>query len=103
MNIIEQLASSLKRRDEVPNQLLAEKIAKDNNQEAITELISLLQHKNKDIQHDAIKVLYEVGERQARLISYHIPVFLDLLKSKNNRMQWGAMAALSAIARYNPQ
>jgi hypothetical protein len=103
MSIIDQLASSLKRRDEVPNQELAEKIAKHNDAEAVKELIDLLQHKSKDIQHDSIKVLYEIGERKPALISGYIHVFLDLLQHKNNRLQWGGMAALESITPENPQ
>jgi hypothetical protein len=103
LNIIEQLASTLKRRDEVPNQELAEKIVHHNDTAAVKELIELLQHKSKDIQHDSIKVLYEIGERKPALISGYIPVFVELLQHKNNRLQWGGMAALASITPENPQ
>ena len=103
MNIIENLATTLKRRDEVPNQLLAEKIAKSGNSSAVNELIELLGHKSKDIQHDAIKVLYEIGERKPGLITRHFKVFLALLKHRNNRLQWGGMTALASLVDENPQ
>lgn len=102
MSIVNQLACSLGRRDEVPNQELAKKIATQSDAGAVTELIGLLNHKNKDIQHDAIKVLYEAGTLNPALISPHIEIFLDLLKSKNNRLQWGAMTAIQAATLENP-
>src|SRR5690349_22821742 len=48
---------------------------------------------------DSIKVLYEIGTEKPALIAKHSQVFTKLLQSKNNRMQWGAMAALDAVAR----
>lgn len=69
MSIINQLASALGRRDEVPNQELAKKIAETNDEAAVQELVENLQHKNKDIQNDCIKVLYEIGELKPGLIS----------------------------------
>lgn len=103
MSVLDQLASSLQRRDEVPNQELAAKIAAANNKAAVQELVDNLQHKNKLVQHDCIKVLYETGERKPALISPFIPVFVALLSHKNNRLQWGGMAALDAIATAKPE
>jgi hypothetical protein len=101
MSILPELAYSLGRRDEVPNQELAAKIAGANNKAAIKELVANLQNKSKDIQHDCIKVLYEIGLLKPALISGYLPVFLSLLQSKNNRMQWGAMAAIDNLATRN--
>ncbi|MDH4058761.1 MAG: adaptin domain-containing protein [Cyclobacteriaceae bacterium] len=103
MNVIEKLASSLNRRDEVPNQELAEKICKRKDKAAIKELVNHLQHKNQSIQNDCIKVLYEIGERKPELIAEFATMFVDLLKHKNNRLQWGAMTALNTIVLENPK
>ena len=102
MNVVSKLASSMNRRDEVPNQELAKEIVKKEDEEAIQELIDLLSDKNKKIQNDCIKVLYEVGEIKPALISSHLNVFLNLLDHKNNRLQWGAMTALNTIASEDP-
>lgn len=102
MAITDQLASSLGRQDETPNIELARQIAARKDTTAVRELITLLHHKSKDIQSDAIKVLYETGERAPELISLHTSAFLDLLESKNNRLVWGAMTALDAIAAADP-
>jgi hypothetical protein len=103
MSIIAQLASSLDRRDEVPNQELAKKIAENNDEGAVQELIENLQHKSAAIQNDCIKVLYEVGERKPVLIAGYAPTFVELLSHKNNRLQWGAMTALYAIVKEYPK
>lgn len=103
MSIESQLASSLGRRDEVPNQELAAKIAAGSDAGAVKELTGLLKHKNKDIQHDAIKVLYEIGALNPALLSPYTDTFLTLLKSKNNRLQWGAMTALQTVTLQNAE
>jgi hypothetical protein len=103
MTIIAKLASSLNRRDEIPNQELAKKVASSNDRKAIKELIDNLSNKSKDIQNDCIKVLYEIGECKPTLVSGYAKEFIALLDSKNNRLQWGAMTALSTITRENPK
>ncbi len=102
MSILPQLATSLNRRDEVPNQELAKQIASKKDKTAILELLEHLNHKNKSIQHDCIKVLYEIGEIDPSLIAEHAKAFIELLDSKNNRLQWGAMIALDLITKENP-
>ena len=103
MSVINKLASSLNRRDEVPNQALAKEIADDNNKKAVQELIDNLSNKSKDIQSDCIKVLYEIGERKPSLIAGFAKNFIELLDNKNNRLQWGAMTAINTIALVNPK
>jgi hypothetical protein len=103
MSIIAKLASSLNRRDEVPNQELAKQIAAKKDKNAVQELIENLSNKSKDIQNDCIKVLYEIGEINPSLISTYYKEFLALLDNKNNRLQWGAMTALSCITLENPK
>ena len=83
-------------KDEHLNISLAEKIVAENNEEGIKELVSGLQEKK--IANDCIKILYELGERKPELIASEVQVFLDLLASKNNRLVWGSMTALSTIA-----
>jgi hypothetical protein len=102
VSILTRLASSLGRRDEVPNQQLAEALASKRDRAAIAELVAALQGANRNIQSDAIKVLYEIGARQPALIAKYCDIFSDLLTHKNNRLAWGAMTALDAIARADP-
>lgn len=103
MSILDKLATSLGRRDEVPNQELAKQIAAEKDIAAVKELIENLKNKNKDIQNDCIKVLYETGEINPTLIAGYVKDFVALLDHKNNRLQWGAMTALNTIAAENPK
>lgn len=103
MSIIPKLSSSLDRRDEVPNQELARQIVQDNDKSAVQELIDNLSSKQKGIANDCIKVLYEIGGKSPALISSYSNEFIAQLKSKNNRLQWGAMAALSTVTLEAPK
>src|SRR5437899_7180882 len=103
MTIIDKLASSLDRRDEVPNQKLAMQIVDRNDEKAVEELVGNLTNKDREIQSDCIKVLYEVGERKPALIAKYAGEFSSLLDSENNRLVWGGMAALDQIALANPK
>ncbi len=103
MSIIPKLASSLDRRDEVPNQELAKQIATKKDKKAVQELVDNLNNKSKDIQNDCIKVLYEIGEINPSLISDYAKEFIALLEHKNNRLQWGAMTAINTITLENPK
>ncbi|MFL6467924.1 MAG: hypothetical protein ACJ72Z_08200 [Pyrinomonadaceae bacterium] len=101
-DIIAQLATSLGRRDEVPNQQLAAKIVGNNEIDGINELVANLENKNKGIRSDCIKVLYEVGYTNPKMIAGHTDAFLKLLDGKDNRLQWGAMIALGCIVKEKP-
>ncbi|MEK7249442.1 MAG: hypothetical protein AAB209_03360 [Bacteroidota bacterium] len=107
MSVIPKLASSLGRREEVPNQQLAEQIASMDDMKAVQELVENLANSNaqkdKNIQSDCIKVLYEIGERKPALISSYAKEFIALLDNKNNRLVWGAMTALDAITLEDPK
>jgi HEAT repeat protein len=103
MSIINKLATSLNRRDEVPNQELAKQIAAAGNKKAVAELIENLSNKNKDIQSDCIKVIYEIGMLKPALVALYVKELLALLTHKNNRMQWGGMIALDTITPENPK
>jgi len=104
MKAIELLASSLGRNDDLPNQQLADEIIKGKKSDWVNELVEHLNHKDKSIQSDCIKVLYEIGERGApELIAPYCTAFVQLLKSKNNRLVWGAMLALDMITPLKPK
>ncbi|GAB5474168.1 MAG: hypothetical protein Mars2KO_22670 [Maribacter sp.] len=102
VNIIANLASSLNRRDEAPNQELAKEIMLSKNKKAVKELVENLSNK-KAIQNDCIKVLYEIGAQEPKLIADYINEFVLQLHSKNNRLQWGAMIALGTITNERPK
>jgi hypothetical protein len=103
MSVLNRIAFFQNRRDEVPNQQLAKELAQTENKEGIKEIAQNLQHKNKNVQSDCLKVLYEIGYLKPDLIADYAPDFLALLQSKNNRMVWGAMIALATIADKKPK
>jgi hypothetical protein len=103
MTIINKLAASLGRRDEVPNQELAKYITDQGDENAVKELVENLNNRDRNIQSDCIKVLYEIGEHQPSLIAEYSEEFVALLDSKNNRLVWGAMTALDMITREKPK
>ena len=103
MSVLDKLASALNRRDEVPNQELARRIVRDRNAAAVKELVENLNHQNKAIQSDCIKVLYEIGGSNPDLIARYYKDFAKHLDSKNNRVVWGAMTALDTITLKEPK
>ena len=98
MSVLEKIAYYQNRRDEVPNKELAKELAETKNLAGIDEIAKNLHHKNKSVSSDCLKVLYEIGYINPDLISEYVDEFLKLLKSKINRMVWGAMIALATIA-----
>jgi hypothetical protein len=102
MSVIDKLAHSLGRRDEVPNQELAQDLATKKDKKGIHEIAENLWNKDKNIQADCIKVLYEVGAIEPKLITNYTDDFVKCLRSKNNRLAWGGMTALAEVAKANP-
>jgi hypothetical protein len=101
MSVLNKLASALERSDEVPNQLLAKEIAASSDKAAVQELVDNLANKNKNIQSDCIKVLYEIGAIKPELIASYVGTFVKLLGNRNNRLVWSSMTALGAVATVN--
>jgi hypothetical protein len=98
MSVLDKLASALERKDERPNVELAEALVAKPDKRAIATLSQALSTGSVAVQNDAIKVLYEIGERAPELVAPHADAFFALLESKNNRNVWGAMSAIDAIA-----
>ena len=103
MSVLCKIAFFQNRRDEVPNQELAKELAETENRLGISEIVQNLRHKNKSVQSDCLKVLYEIGYIKPELIADYVLDFLELLKSKTNRMIWGGMIALATIAENKPK
>ncbi len=102
MSVLERIAYFQNRRDDIPNQELAMELAELEDRAGIKEIAENLQHKNRRVQGNCIKVLYEIGYLKPELIAPYADDFLQLLQSKNNRLVWGSMIALSTIAQVAP-
>jgi len=98
MSILNRIAHFQNRRDEVPNQELARELAKKKDREGIREIAENLWNKDKNVQADCVKVLYEIGYIDPSLIADYAEDYLKLVKSRNNRLVWGGMIALSTVA-----
>lgn len=61
MSSLNPLASALDRNDEVPKQTLAKEIAEAADKAAVRERVTNSSNKDRAIQSDCIKVLYEIG------------------------------------------
>lgn len=95
--MIEKIAYNLGRNDEEPNIALAKELCNTKDFQGINEIANGLKDKKEQIASDCIKVLYEIGERNPELIADYVFDFIQLLKSRNNRLVWGSMTALSKI------
>ncbi|MEQ8155236.1 MAG: hypothetical protein ABRQ25_10190 [Clostridiaceae bacterium] len=91
MSVLNRIACMQDRKDEVPNQELARELVENNNISGVKEIAENLFNKDKNIQSDCIKVLYEVAYIKPEMISQYAGDFIKLLKSRNNRMVWGSM------------
>jgi hypothetical protein len=98
MPVLNRIAHLQNRRDEVPNQELARELAEQKDRAGIRETAENLWNKDRNIQADCIKVLYEIGYIDPSLIADYAEDFLKLLRSRNNRLVWGGMIALSTVA-----
>ena len=103
MSTLDKIAFFQNQRDEVPNQLLAKELAAIKDKQGIREIAENLKNKNKNVRSDCLKVLYEIGYLDPDLIADYGNDFLKLLKGKDNRMVWGAMIGLAAIAGQRPK
>lgn len=101
-HVLDRLASALGRRDEAPNLALAREIAATSDHQAVATLVAGLSTAPSDVQSDALKVLYEAGKIKPALIADYSDVFLSLLNNRNNRLVWGGMEALAAVAAVRP-
>jgi hypothetical protein len=98
MSVLDKIAFHQNRRDELPNQELARELAASKDRSGIQEIARNLWNNEKAIQSDCLKVLYEIGYLDPALIADYAGDFLRLLKSRNNRLVWGGMIALSSVA-----
>lgn len=97
-SVLDRLACRQGRRDEIPNQELALQLIAAEDQQGIQVIAYNLWNKDKAVRADCIKVLYEIGYRKPELVASYWAEYLKLLKSRDNRMIWGAMITLATIA-----
>lgn len=99
---LDRLASASGQKAQQLNIDLAQEIAGNKDSRALAELLAGLQHKNKALRHDCIKTIYETAALAPALVSPAADELIALLEHKDNRLQWGAMTALSAVVSEIP-
>lgn len=103
MTALERIAHFLGRRDEAPNQRLARDLATRKDRRGIREIVQGLSHTHPGVRADCVKVLYEVGYLDPKLVAGYVSDFSHLLSHKDNRLVWGGMTALSTVAGIRPK
>ena len=98
MSVLNRIAHFQNRRDEVPNQELAKLLASKQDKKGIREIADNLWSEDRNVQSNCLKVLYEIGFIKPALVAAYVGDFLKLSQSKNNRLVWGSMIALSTVA-----
>jgi len=98
MAVLSRIAFYQTRRDEIPNQELARDLVESEDRQGVLEIAQNLWNPIPGVQSDCLKVLYEIGYLKPELVADYAGDFLKLLESRNNRLVWGAMIALSTIA-----
>lgn len=97
MSALGRLANALGRNDERPNVELAEAIAARGDKGAVAELAGALTTGATAVRNDALKALYETAALRPELVAPHLPAFIALLGSRNNRNVWGALQAIETL------
>ena len=103
MTAIHRIAHFQGRRDEAPNRRLARDLAARKDERGIREIVQGLSHSHPGVQADCVKVLYEIGYLDPKLVAGYVRDFLGLLTSRNNRLVWGGMTAPSTVAGLRPK
>ena len=104
MSIKDRLSYSVGRRDQEPNKLLAEEIVAQDDTEKIRELIAVFDAKpHVEIQKDCSLTLAWVAESKPALMAPYVDYFLEKLNDPINRVIWGSMMSLTAIAPFAQQ
>jgi hypothetical protein len=68
MSVLGKIAHFQGRRDEVPNQELARELVASKNVAGIREIAGHLSDRDKNVQADCVKVLYEIAYLEPSLV-----------------------------------
>ncbi len=97
MDIARRLTAATRRKDFQPNVELAIELVDTWDEAAVQQVFELVENGSKRQAHDAIQVAFEIAQREPELIQPHLDTLIDLLRSRDNRLLWGALYALSGL------
>ena len=98
MGIVDELASSMGRRDEGPNFRVAESLADDPDPAALSELIEVFASGPAPLAGDAAAALQRLAELDPAQVAPHTAAIAGMLAGGNNRLVWGAATILHCVA-----
>jgi hypothetical protein len=101
MSVLERLTSQ-PHRDETLNKQIARELADNQDREGTRELVANLTNPERNIQNDCIGVIEHLSEWQPALVADFVADLLAVLGSRNNRLVWGAMISIAAVADLKP-
>lgn len=104
MPVREYLSYTQGRKDQQPNKRLAQAIVEADDQEKIQELVALFDSRpHIEIQKDCALTLAWIAESKPSLVSPYLDHFLAKLNDPINRVIWGSMMSLTALAPFEQE
>ena len=100
MNLINQLSTSLKTKNEAPNRRAADVILK--NPQRVNEIIGGISEAAPALLGDCIEVLTLVAEQQPELITPYADVIIPFLQHQKTRVRWETIHCLAYLAESIP-
>lgn len=98
-NVIDHFSSSLDRRDQGPNEEIAQQIVDGEGGKLLEEVVQVIQSKAVTrTKNDAVMVLMAISRINPKMLVNQADLFIHLLESKSNRQVWGSMIALANMA-----
>ncbi len=104
MSIKEKLSYVKGRGDQGPNKQLAQEIVEKEGHDSIRELIALFDTKpHVAIQKDCSLTLAWIAKTNPQMMVHYTDYFLNKLGNPVNRVIWGSMITLTAIAPFQQE
>jgi hypothetical protein len=82
LSILNKLSSQQSKKDNESKIKLTKELSSTQNVNGIKEIVENLNNKDKRIQSDCIKVLYEIGYINPKLIENYVNEFLQIITNK---------------------
>lgn len=98
-NVTDRFASALDRRDQGPNEAIAEEIARGATPDLLRDVTKVLESKaNTRLKNDAVMVMMALSRIAPHFLEDHFDLLMKVLRSSSNRQVFGSMIALANLA-----
>lgn len=103
-DLTSKFSSSQARKDQGPNQRLADEVVKHRDVSLLQEIFNFLKEAPSiSLGNDAVLTLTAISRLAPEMLEPYSKDLLELLKSKSNRQVFGSMIALANIATLIPE